>query len=505
MKKILSLFIVLTIVVSTGTISFGQASDYENSWAKNEINYMREKGIIGGYQDGTFRPTNNMSKSEFYKVINGLMGYTEKDEIKFKDVTTADWYYEEVQKGLKAKYILSSEKLNARENITREEVARILSVVFNIEEDTSAAVEFTDNALFSKELRGVIGGLKKNNFINGLPDGSFNPKGDITRAEVVKILHNISGEIVNAAGTISKNINTNLVINASDVILKDITIEGNLYLTEGIGEGNITLDNVVVKGEVRINGGGTNGIVIKNSKLNKVVADKQQGLVRVSFENTTAKEIKTANKVKLELTNGTQIESVELDGKVEISLEKGVSINRLDIVSKDVTVESKGIIETVAAKEKIKLNGETIEANTKVKVKDGKIEKLKSDSTKSDDSSKSGSSDNKTKPEVPSEESIVSKYRTKLEELQANVNKELDSLVSQAQKEIKEGKSLKQIYKTYEPKARALESNTDTAVSSIVSDLESELKSNGYDPKSLPDLYAEYEKAKGEYEIKIEL
>ena len=31
-----------------------------------------------------------------------------------------------------------------------------------------------------------------------------------------------------------------------------MTIEGNLYLTEGIGVGDITLDNVIVKGELII-------------------------------------------------------------------------------------------------------------------------------------------------------------------------------------------------------------------------------------------------------------
>ena len=41
---------------------------------------MRAKGILSGYPDGTFKPTNKMSKSEFYRVINGLMGYTEKSE-----------------------------------------------------------------------------------------------------------------------------------------------------------------------------------------------------------------------------------------------------------------------------------------------------------------------------------------------------------------------------------------------------------------------------------------
>ncbi len=39
---------------------------------------MTTEGVINGYDDGTFKPDNNMTKAEFYKVINHLMGYEEK-------------------------------------------------------------------------------------------------------------------------------------------------------------------------------------------------------------------------------------------------------------------------------------------------------------------------------------------------------------------------------------------------------------------------------------------
>ena len=52
-------------------------------------------------------------------------------------------------------------------------------------------------------------------------------------------------------------------------------ISGDLYLAEGIGEGDVILDNVVVDGNTYIRGGGENSIIIINSSLNQVVVKKR--------------------------------------------------------------------------------------------------------------------------------------------------------------------------------------------------------------------------------------
>ncbi len=372
MKRVLSWFMVLALILSSATTVLGQGADYETSWAKNEINYMKEKQIISGYPDGTFRPENNMTKAEFYKVINGLIGFKEKAKISFEDVKETDWFYGEVQKGVKAKYIEEVKNLKPNTKITREEVARILSIVFGVEEDKEAAKKFTDYNSIPSNLRGVFGGLTKLGYISGYPDGTVRPKGEIKRAEVVKMLHNLSGEIVNVAGTYKKNVKTNMVVNTADVVLKDITIEGNLYLAEGIGEGDVTLDNVVVKGELRVKGGGANSVIIRNSTINQVVIDRQEGLVRVVFENTTVEGVKTYNEVTLELKPGAEVKVAELDGKVQVLVEEGANIATLEVVNNEIVVEAKGNIESIKTTAEIKVNGVTVKANSEVKVADGK-------------------------------------------------------------------------------------------------------------------------------------
>ncbi|WP_406242683.1 S-layer homology domain-containing protein [Tissierella carlieri] len=374
MKRLLSLILSLIILMSTGIVALGQVSDYEDNWAKSEINYMKDKGILSGYPDGTFRPTNNMSKSEFYKVVNGIMGFTQRSEVNFNDVSPTDWYYAEVQKGVSANYILPGTSLNANENITRGEVARIIGIIFGIEEDKAEASKFADSLTLPEELKGVVGGLKKNGYINGYPDGTFRANAEITRAEVVKMLYNISGEIVNVSGTINKNTNTNLIVNTKDVMLKDIVIGGNLYLTEGIGEGNTILDNVVVKGKVIVNGGGLNSLSIVNSQLNSVSVDKKQGLANVVLSNTTVGEVKIVKQMRLELTQGSYIKKAELRDKADIILANGTSIDDLNVIGGDIVIDSKGTIKSLKSGNQIKVNGSTLKANVEYKVVNGKLE-----------------------------------------------------------------------------------------------------------------------------------
>ena len=119
MKKLLTWVIILFILMYGNLIALGQECDYEHNWAKDEINYMKDKGVISGYPNGDFRPGNNMSKSEFYKVVNGIMGFTQKSDINFDDVSSSDWYYDEIRKGVSANYITPGVLLKADENITR--------------------------------------------------------------------------------------------------------------------------------------------------------------------------------------------------------------------------------------------------------------------------------------------------------------------------------------------------------------------------------------------------
>lgn len=90
--------------------SDGAADDYatfsdvpNDYWATKEIAKAAKLGWIKGYTDGTFRPTNNITRAEVMTLVNRVLerGVDEEglmeDAIQWADNKPDDWYYYDVQ------------------------------------------------------------------------------------------------------------------------------------------------------------------------------------------------------------------------------------------------------------------------------------------------------------------------------------------------------------------------------------------------------------------------
>ena len=90
--------------------SDGAADDYatfsdvpNDYWASKEIAKAAKLGWIKGYTDGTFRPTNNITRAEVMTLVNRVLerGVDEEglmeDAIQWADNKPGDWYYYDVQ------------------------------------------------------------------------------------------------------------------------------------------------------------------------------------------------------------------------------------------------------------------------------------------------------------------------------------------------------------------------------------------------------------------------
>ncbi|OAB47378.1 S-layer homology domain-containing protein [Paenibacillus antarcticus] len=78
-------------VVSGG----GDFSDITNHWAELSISQVKAKGIIEGYEDGTFRPNQSLTRAEAVTIINKLLGRGPLfgAEMKWVDVPAQLWAY----------------------------------------------------------------------------------------------------------------------------------------------------------------------------------------------------------------------------------------------------------------------------------------------------------------------------------------------------------------------------------------------------------------------------
>ncbi|MEK4384781.1 hypothetical protein MKZ25_03145 [Solibacillus sp. FSL W7-1464] len=69
--------------------------------------------------------------------------------------------------------------------------------------------------------------------------------------------------------------------------MRNTVIEGDLILGEGIGEGEVYLHGVTVKGQTIVNGGGTESIYFTDSVLATVIVNKNTGAVRIVAKGST--------------------------------------------------------------------------------------------------------------------------------------------------------------------------------------------------------------------------
>ena len=66
--------------------------DLEGHWAKNYVAFCEQSGVFGGYEDGTFRPDQGISRQEFAVVLARLSELTGEGELTFTDsADVADW------------------------------------------------------------------------------------------------------------------------------------------------------------------------------------------------------------------------------------------------------------------------------------------------------------------------------------------------------------------------------------------------------------------------------
>ena len=260
-------------VSSTGAVTaINTAMDIEGHWAEKQITNLYTKGFVKGYSDNKFRPDNTITRAEFITIVNNVFGYKEKADISFNDVKTGDWFYEEIAKAVEAGYIKGYEDgtMKPQAQISRQEIAAVITNILRLQvsESSIELTKLSDYTSIQAWSKGAIGAVLDNGYMKGYTDKSFKAGNPIKRAEATVTLSNVAGSVYNTAGTFGDaTVTENVTVTNDGVILQNLNINGNLYLTEGIGDGTVTLDNVTVSGNTLVCGCGLNSIIIINSTI----------------------------------------------------------------------------------------------------------------------------------------------------------------------------------------------------------------------------------------------
>lgn len=241
------LLIAMLFSASSGLALTDSYIDMETHWARQEVEKWSGLGILKG-ADGSFRPDDFITRGDMAVIIDRIMKYQTASPNKFSDLDNA--YYTDAVLKLNHAGIFTGEgnNIRAKDPITRQETAVVLSRLFSFTESEKINTVFSDYANVSDWAAGYINTMVNKGYISGF-GGRLYPENNITRAEAVKLLDNIISKIYDRPGTYSDTINGNVIINTNGIIIGNSVISGDLIVSPGL-TGKLVLLNAEVKGNL---------------------------------------------------------------------------------------------------------------------------------------------------------------------------------------------------------------------------------------------------------------
>ena len=226
--------------------------DTEVHWAAEAIaKWSEEYQIIQGYEDGTFRPDNSITRGAFAGILDRFLKFQAQAPAEtFSD--TAGTYWESAILKLNAAgiYLGNNGRALPSDTITRQQAVTMIARAFGIDALT-VSLPYLDAEQFAEYAQGPVAEMTARGYITDSQDGYFRPQNPITRAEIVSILNNMIQVLVQEPVNYSADVNGTLMINAeSGASLSDMTVTGDLILAPGVS-GPVTLNNVTVQGAIR--------------------------------------------------------------------------------------------------------------------------------------------------------------------------------------------------------------------------------------------------------------
>jgi hypothetical protein len=168
-------------------------------WGFDAVNFLSEKGVINGFEDGSFKPNEKITREQFAKIIAVAFSLKANSEISnFSDISVDSWSYSYVSAvfGSGTMKGITDHYFGANQNVTREQMATIVyraSKNANITLEKTRDVSYTDEFQISDYAKESILALSGAEIINGAKNGYFEPQELCTRVQIAKILYEVLG------------------------------------------------------------------------------------------------------------------------------------------------------------------------------------------------------------------------------------------------------------------------------------------------------------------------
>lgn len=274
MKKFrfFSLLIAAAMLVST-VVSADFSDMPADSETKTAIENAVANGILSGFEDGTVRPDENITRAQMASIISRACGADKEADIsEFTDVPAGSWYFSAFAKAYSMGAFSGDDNklMHPENNITFQECFTILSQVFDllppytvmreiptdIPENTVLVASrlydvsnlggFSDGSSVADWAKIFVSGVVANGGWNG-ENGLLTPTAYITRGQFARVMNNLISNYIDSPGTYTSFPGGNTIIRTSDVVLDGLKTDSDIFVADNVAPNSLTVNNVTAK------------------------------------------------------------------------------------------------------------------------------------------------------------------------------------------------------------------------------------------------------------------
>ncbi|WP_413367908.1 alpha/beta fold hydrolase [Lysinibacillus sp. 3P01SB] len=194
-KKLYTTVLASTLMIPAVVVPVNAESSFKDVAASSSyseaISYLKAEGIITGYGDGTFRPFETISRQHILSILDKMLDLPPIREAKaFTDVPASHPYYNAIQNAYQAGIINGYQDATFKPDapVTRAQMAKILTLAFELKTDTTAAFHDVSASHWSYE---YVQALAGNNITTTSNTGLYRPNEQLTRGQYALFLYRL--------------------------------------------------------------------------------------------------------------------------------------------------------------------------------------------------------------------------------------------------------------------------------------------------------------------------
>ncbi|RSL29558.1 S-layer homology domain-containing protein [Salibacterium salarium] len=195
MKKITGMALSASLAISLALpATAGAQSSFsdigENFWAKDAINQLGESGVVTGYDNGEFRPNEDITRGQAALMLAEAMDLNTEDrpDPGFTDVDSDDDKYASIaaiaDEGIITGY---DDEFKSNEPLTRAQMAKVLAEAYDLSGNGESDFSDISTDYWAYD---HIDALVANGIATGYEDDSYRPSETTTRAQFATFIDN---------------------------------------------------------------------------------------------------------------------------------------------------------------------------------------------------------------------------------------------------------------------------------------------------------------------------